>query len=98
LGPSRVRGLTCDRLTSQPDQIRQSGCRRCQFRQIGRAATSDPHPSGLAKETPHARRRRRFGFDRLTRSLSDFAKLVELFDQNGVSFVSVTQVSICLPW
>jgi site-specific DNA recombinase len=29
--------------------------------------------------------------DRLTRSLSDFAKLVELFDQNGVSFVSVTQ-------
>lgn len=29
--------------------------------------------------------------DRLTRSLSDFAKLVELFDGNGVSFVSVTQ-------
>jgi DNA invertase Pin-like site-specific DNA recombinase len=29
--------------------------------------------------------------DRLTRSLSDFAKLVELFDQTGVSFVSVTQ-------
>ena len=29
--------------------------------------------------------------DRLTRSLSDFAKLVELFDQNNVSFVSVTQ-------
>ena len=29
--------------------------------------------------------------DRLTRSLSDFAKLVEFFDQNGVSFVSVTQ-------
>ena len=29
--------------------------------------------------------------DRLTRSLSDFAKLVELFDRNGVSFVSVTQ-------
>jgi hypothetical protein len=26
----------------------------------------------------------------LTRSLSDFAKLVELFDQTGVSFVSVT--------
>jgi DNA invertase Pin-like site-specific DNA recombinase len=24
-------------------------------------------------------------------SLADFAKLVELFDQNGVSFVSVTQ-------
>src|SRR3954451_21598534 len=29
--------------------------------------------------------------DRLTSSLSDFAKLVELFDQHGVSFVSVTQ-------
>ena len=29
--------------------------------------------------------------DRLTRSLGDFAKLVELFDQHGVSFVSVTQ-------
>src|ERR1700716_3387822 len=29
--------------------------------------------------------------DRLTRSLADFAKLVELFDQQGVSFVSITQ-------
>src|ERR1700756_4684895 len=29
--------------------------------------------------------------DRLTRSLADFAKLVELFEQYGVSFVSVTQ-------
>ncbi len=29
--------------------------------------------------------------DRLTRSLADFAKLVELFDQDSVSFVSVTQ-------
>lgn len=29
--------------------------------------------------------------DRLTRSLADFAKLVELFDADGVSFVSVTQ-------
>ena len=29
--------------------------------------------------------------DRLTRSLTDFAKLVELFDAHGVSFVSVTQ-------
>jgi site-specific DNA recombinase len=29
--------------------------------------------------------------DRLTRSLADFAKLVELFDQYGVSFVSITQ-------
>jgi site-specific DNA recombinase len=29
--------------------------------------------------------------DRLTRSLTDFARLIELFDQHGVSFVSVTQ-------
>jgi DNA invertase Pin-like site-specific DNA recombinase len=29
--------------------------------------------------------------DRLTRSLADFAKLVELFDQHQVTFVSVTQ-------
>ncbi|NIV31129.1 MAG: recombinase family protein [Anaerolineae bacterium] len=29
--------------------------------------------------------------DRLTRSLNDFAKLVDLFDQHEVSFVSVTQ-------
>ena len=29
--------------------------------------------------------------DRLTRSLADFAKLVEIFDAQGVSFVSMTQ-------
>ena len=29
--------------------------------------------------------------DRLTRSLADFARLVEIFDGQGVSFVSVTQ-------
>ncbi|HTW29852.1 MAG TPA: recombinase family protein, partial [Acetobacteraceae bacterium] len=29
--------------------------------------------------------------DRLTRSLADFAKIVEIFDGKGVSFVSVTQ-------
>ena len=29
--------------------------------------------------------------DRLTRSLTDFAKIVEVFDAHGVSFVSVTQ-------
>jgi DNA invertase Pin-like site-specific DNA recombinase len=32
-----------------------------------------------------------YKIDRLTRSLADFAKMVELFDQTGVSFVSVTQ-------
>src|SRR5205085_9225153 len=29
--------------------------------------------------------------DRLTRSLADFAKIVEIFDKAGASFVSVTQ-------
>src|SRR5579862_5038868 len=29
--------------------------------------------------------------DRLTRSLADFAKMVELFDERGISFVAVTQ-------
>ena len=32
-----------------------------------------------------------YKIDRLTRSLADFAKMVELFDAKGVSFVSVTQ-------
>lgn len=32
-----------------------------------------------------------YKIDRLRRSLADFAKLVEVFDRNGVTFVSVTQ-------
>jgi DNA invertase Pin-like site-specific DNA recombinase len=32
-----------------------------------------------------------YKIDRLTRSLADFAKLVDVFDRKGVSFVSVTQ-------
>ncbi|WP_253306884.1 recombinase family protein [unidentified bacterial endosymbiont] len=32
-----------------------------------------------------------YKIDRLTRNLSDFSKMVELFDRQGVSFVSVTQ-------
>ena len=32
-----------------------------------------------------------YKIDRLTRSLADFARLAELFEQNSVSFVSVTQ-------
>ena len=35
--------------------------------------------------------RKKLGLTRLTRSLADFAKLVELFDAHSVSFVSVTQ-------
>ncbi|OJZ17146.1 MAG: hypothetical protein BGP21_00440 [Thiobacillus sp. 65-29] len=32
-----------------------------------------------------------YKIDRLTRNLADFAKMVELFDQRGVSFSAVTQ-------
>lgn len=32
-----------------------------------------------------------YKIDRLTRSLTDFARIVEVFDEHGVSFVSVTQ-------
>ena len=32
-----------------------------------------------------------YKIDRLTRSLFDFAKIVEVFDARGVSFVSITQ-------
>lgn len=32
-----------------------------------------------------------YKIDRLTRSLADFAKLVEVFDKKGISFVAVTQ-------
>ena len=32
-----------------------------------------------------------YKIDRLTRSLMDFARIVDLFDTHGVSFVSVTQ-------
>ncbi len=32
-----------------------------------------------------------YKIDRLSRSLSDFARMVEVFDRRGVSFVSVTQ-------
>ncbi len=35
--------------------------------------------------------------DRLTRSLADFAKMVELFDARGISFVAVTQQFIYGP-
>src|ERR1700746_768996 len=35
--------------------------------------------------------------DRLTRSLADFAKMVELFDEHHVSFVAVTQQFIYGP-
>ncbi len=32
-----------------------------------------------------------YKIDRLTRTLTDFAKIVEVFDTHGVSFVSITQ-------
>jgi site-specific DNA recombinase len=50
----------------------------------------------LAKLSEEVRARRVdvivvYKVDRLTRSLADFAKLVELFDEHNVSFISVTQ-------
>jgi DNA invertase Pin-like site-specific DNA recombinase len=38
-----------------------------------------------------------YKIDRLSRSLMDFAKLVEVLDRNGVTFVSVTQSFNCFP-
>jgi site-specific DNA recombinase len=32
-----------------------------------------------------------YKIDRLTRSLADFSKLVEVFDEHNVTFVSITQ-------
>ena len=55
---------------------------------------------GAAGAAAAARRHRRpaqidivvvYKVDRLTRSLADFAKIVEVFDRHGVTFVSVTQ-------
>ena len=54
-------------------------------------------PAGAAEASRRRSRPRRidvivvYKVDRLTRSLADFAKLVELFDKHEVSFVSVTQ-------
>src|SRR5258708_21184176 len=68
-----------------------------------RSRYDDGGYSGGATDRPHLQRllddiRSRKGdvivaskCDSLTRSLADFAKLVELFDAHGVSFVSVTQ-------
>jgi DNA invertase Pin-like site-specific DNA recombinase len=38
-----------------------------------------------------------YKIDRLTRSLADFAKIVEILDAKGTSFVSVTQQSTRRP-
>ena len=68
-----------------------------------KAAYDDGGLSGGTMERPALQRllqdiRRRlvdvvvvYKVDRLTRSLADFAKMVELFDAQGVSFVAVTQ-------
>src|SRR5262249_58248768 len=68
-----------------------------------RARYDDGGYSGGAAERPAVQgllagvRARKLGVivvykvDRLTRSLADFAKLVELFDAHGPSFVSATQ-------
>ena len=62
------------------------------------AACPAPHSTALpCRQLLEAVRARKidiivvYKVDRLTRSLADFAKLVELFDEYDVSFVSVTQ-------
>ena len=71
--------------------------------QLIKTAYDDGGFSGGTMERPalqqllaHIRERRVdtivvYKVDRLTRSLADFAKMVELFDAHGVSFVAVTQ-------
>jgi site-specific DNA recombinase len=63
----------------------------------------DPGYSGGSTERPALQRLLRdvesgtvdavivYKIDRLSRSLSDFVKIIDLFDQNEVSFVSITQ-------
>ena len=54
--------------------------------------TSRPStPVGRYEAETRRRGGRLQGHDRLTRSLADFAKMVEVFDTRGVSFVAVTQ-------
>ena len=47
--------------------------------------------TGSREPGPGSARSRSFGFDPTRRSLADFAKIVDVFDAHGVSFVSVTQ-------
>jgi Protein of unknown function (DUF2924)/Resolvase, N terminal domain len=58
-----------------------------------RLASPDLHPFEARIPTTREGTELKTGalLDRLTRSLADFAKLVELFDAHQVSFVSVTQ-------
>jgi site-specific DNA recombinase len=56
-----------------------------------RSRYADGGYSGGSIERPALQHLFVYKVDRLTRSLADFAKLVELFDGHGVSFVSVTQ-------
>ena len=71
-------------------RLRQDRLRRRRF--FGRhdgasgfAAVARKYPQGLVDVVVV------YKVDRLTRSLADFARMVELFDAHGVSFVAVTQ-------
>src|ERR1700761_1694485 len=68
---------------------------RDRYDDVGFSGGSMERPA-LAKLLDDVRARRGdvilvYKVDRLTRSLADFAKLVELFDEYDVSFISVTQ-------
>ena len=68
-----------------PDRYDDGGFSGGSHGAAGPAAAARRHPRGRIDVVVV------YKVDRLTRSLADFAKLVELFDQHGVSFVSVTQ-------
>jgi site-specific DNA recombinase len=57
------------------------------------ARSNVPASSGCSRTSRRPRSRSSWSIrvDRLTRSLADFAKLIELFEAHNVSFVSVTQ-------
>ena len=56
------------------------------------AGNAGPHHHKGYGQRPHRGEHRReiYKVDRLTRSLTDFARIIETFDARGVSFVSVT--------
>src|ERR1019366_6788434 len=76
---------------------------KAQRRALNRTSTRCTRSARRARRSSRARRARAgdpsrrpmmmvaYKVDRLTRSLADFAKMVEVFDAHGVSFVAVTQ-------
>ena len=83
------------RLSSTASAMRAGpACRRLMMMAGARAATWSGRPCSNCSPTSKPGKVDVvvvYKIDRLTRSLADFAKIVEIFDAKGVSFVSVTQ-------